>query len=156
VVGAPIVYHIGATRGTRLGIERGGSDVRDPSRFRKAVEARNFDDMKAAFREDAILHSPITIKPFEGREAIAQLLAILIEVFDEFDYTDELTGVDGTLGLVFRARVGDRDVEGIDIVRFDAEGFIRDLTVMVRPRSAAEALLAAVGARLAAAQSSAN
>jgi hypothetical protein len=152
----PIVYHVGAIRGTRLEIARGGSDVKDPNEFRKAVEARNFDDMKAAFREDAVLHSPITVKPFEGREAIAQLLAILIEIFDEFDYTDELTGEDGTLGLVFRARVGDRDVEGIDIVRFDAEGLIRDLTVMVRPRSALEALLAEVGSRLAAAQSSAD
>jgi hypothetical protein len=156
VAAAPIVYHVGATRGTRPGIARGGSDVRDPNEFRKAVEARSFDDMTAAFREDAVLHSPITIKPFEGRAAIAQLLAILIEVFDMFHYTDELTGADGTLGLVFRARVGDRDVEGIDIVRFDAEGFIRDLTVMVRPRSAAEALLAEVGSRLAAAQSGAN
>ena len=130
--------------------------MRNPNEFRKAVEARNFDEMTAAFREDAVLHSPITIKPFEGRAAIAQLLTILIEIFDEFNYTDELTGADGTLGLVFRARVGNRDVEGIDIVRFDAEGFIRDLTVMVRPRSAAEALLAAVGSRLAAAQSNAN
>jgi hypothetical protein len=130
--------------------------VRNPDDFRKAVEARNFDEMKAAFSEDAVLHSPITIKPFEGRDTIAQLLAILIEVFDEFYYTDELRGEDGTLGLVFRARVGDRDVEGIDIVRFDPEGFVRDLTVMVRPRSASEALLAAVGSRLAAAKSSAG
>ena len=125
----------------------------DSNGFRKAVEARSFDDMMAAFTEDAVLHSPITSKPFQGREAIAQLLAILIEVFDEFDYTDELTGADGTCGLVFRARVGDRDVEGIDILRFDAEGSIRDLTVMVRPRSALERLLAEVGSRLAAAQS---
>ncbi len=130
--------------------------MNDPNGFRKAVEARNFDDLTAAFAEDAVLHSPITFKPFEGREAIAQLLAILLEVFDEFDYTDELTGEDGTLGLVFRARVGDRDAEGIDIVRFDAEGLVRDLTVMVRPRSASEALLAAVGSRLAAAQSGAD
>lgn len=126
--------------------------MKDPNEFRKAVEARNLDDLKAAFREDAVLHSPITIKPFEGRDAIAQLLAILIEVFDEFDYTDELRGENGTLGLVFRARVGDRDVEGIDIVRFDTAGLVRDLTVMVRPRSASEALLEAVGSRLAAAQ----
>jgi hypothetical protein len=139
-----------------LEIARGGTDVRDPNELRKAVEARNFDDMKAAFREDAVLHSPITSKPFEGRETIAQLLGILIEVFDEFYYTDELRGEDGTLGLVFRARVGDRNAEGIDIVRFDDEGFVRDLTVMVRPRSASEALLAAVGSRLAAAQSSAD
>jgi hypothetical protein len=127
--------------------------VKDLNGFKKAVAERNIDDLTAAFAEDAVLHSPITVKPFEGRAAIVQLLAILIEVFDEFRYTDELTGEDGTCGLVFRARVGDRDVEGIDILRFNAEGSIRDLTVMVRPRSASEKLLAEVGSRLAAAQS---
>jgi len=130
--------------------------MKNPNGFRKAVEARSIDDMMAEFAEDAVLHSPITFKPFEGRAAIAQLLTILLEIFDEFRYTDQLVGEDGTRGLVFRARVGDRTVEGIDILRFDAEGSIRDFTVMVRPRSAAETLLAEVASRLAAAQSRAD
>ena len=124
--------------------------------FRKAVEARNLEDMMAPFAEDAVLHSPITFKPFEGRDAIRGLLSILLEIFDAFDYTDQLEGEDGTRGLVFRARVGDLAVEGIDIIRFDADGTIRDFTVMVRPRSAAEALLAEVASRLAAAQRAAD
>jgi len=130
--------------------------VKDLNSFRKAVEARDLEDMMAPFAEDAVLHSPITFKPFEGRAAIRGLLSILLEVFDEFSYTDQLEGEDGTRGLVFRARVGDRAVEGIDILRFDADGLIRDFTVMVRPRSAAEALLAEVGSRLAAAQRGAD
>jgi limonene-1,2-epoxide hydrolase len=117
--------------------------------FRKAVEARDMNGMVSAFAEDAVLHSPITFKPFEGREAIATLLGILMEVFEEFHYTDQLEAGDGTLGLVFRARVGTREVEGLDLLRFNADGSIRDFTVMVRPRSAVEALLSAVGGRLA-------
>jgi hypothetical protein len=101
---------------------------------------------------DAILHSPVSFKPFEGRDAISQLLRILMEVFDEFRYTDELSSADGgSVGLVFRARVGTREVEGLDLLRFDEQGKVRELTVMVRPRSALEALFAAVGSRLAAA-----
>ena len=52
---------------------------------------------------------------------------------------------------MFRARVGDRELEGLDLIRFDDTGRIRDFTVMVRPRSAIEALLAQVAPRLAAA-----
>ncbi len=130
--------------------------MKDLNSFRKAVEARSLEDMMAPFAEDAVLHSPITFKPFEGRAAIRGLLSILLEIFDEFSYTDQLEGEDGTRGLVFRARVGDLAVEGIDIIRFDADGVIRDFTVMVRPRSAAEALLAEVGSRLAAAQNGAD
>jgi hypothetical protein len=125
----------------------------DRNAFRKAVEARDLDQMMQHFTEDAELHSPVTFKPFEGRAAIRQLFGILIEVFEDFYYTDQLEDGDGTtLGLVFRARVEGRDAEGLDLLRFNPEGLIRDITVMVRPRSALEALLAQVGARLAAAQ----
>ena len=117
--------------------------------FRSAVEARDLEGMMARFAEDAVLHSPVTFKPFEGRAAIRQLLAILFEIFQDFQYTDELEAEDGTGALVFNARVGDRDLQGLDLIRFDGSGLIRDLTVMVRPRSALEALLAEVGPRLA-------
>lgn len=62
-------------------------------------------------------------KPFEGHEAIH--------------------------ALIFRAPVGDRDVEGLDLIRMAESGRIRELTVRVRPRSALEALLGEVGSRLA-------
>ena len=120
--------------------------------FRQAVEAHDLDRMMAAFAEDAVLHSPITFQPFEGRAAIRRLLGIILSVAQGFRYTDELDAQDGTKALVFRARVRDRDVEGLDLIRFDANGLIRDLTVMVRPRSGLEALLAEVAPRLAAAQ----
>jgi hypothetical protein len=118
------------------------------SAFRRAVEARNLDQLMAAFAEDAVLHSPITFQPFEGRPAIRQLLGIILEVLRDFHYTDELDAKDGTKALVFRAKVGNRDVQGLDLIRFDESGLIRDLTVMIRPRSALEALLAQVGPRL--------
>jgi hypothetical protein len=117
--------------------------------FRCGVEAHDLEAMMAAFADDAVLHSPVTFKPFEGRAAIRQLLGILLEVFEDFQYTDELESEDGTGALVFEARVGERDLQGLDLIRFDESGLIRDLTVMVRPRSALEALLAEVGPRLA-------
>ena len=119
------------------------------SAFRKAVEASDLEGMMATFSEDAVLNSPVTFKPFEGRAAIRQLLGILFEVFRDFRYTDELEAEDGTRALVFNARVGDRDLQGLDLIRFDGSGLIRDLTVMVRPRSALEALVSEVGPRLA-------
>jgi len=121
----------------------------DRGSFRRAVETGDLEGMISAFAEDAVLHSPITHPPFEGQEIIRALLGVLAEVFRDFHYTDELDASDGTRALIFRARVADRDIEGIDILRFDADGRIRDLTVMVRPRSGLEALLAEVAPRLA-------
>ena len=119
--------------------------------FRAGVEARDHGAMVAALSDDVVFHSPITFKPFEGKEAIARLLGILMQVFQDFRYTDELTAEDGTKALIFRTRVGDRDVEGLDLIRFDDTGRIVDFTVMVRPRSAVEALLKEVSSRLMAA-----
>jgi len=53
------------------------------------------------------------------------------------------------------SRIFNRDLQGLDLIRFDGSGLIRDLTVMVRPRSALEALLAEVGPRLAKARGAA-
>jgi hypothetical protein len=126
------------------------SEMPDRSLFRRGVESKDVAVMMEAFADGAVLHSPITFRPFEGKEAIARLLGILMQVFQDFHYTDELTAEDGTKALIFRTRVGDRDVEGLDLIRFDGRGRIRDFTVMVRPRSAVEALLREVSARLAA------
>jgi hypothetical protein len=118
--------------------------------FRAAIAARDHARMVAAFAPDAVLRSPVSFKPFEGRGEISKLLAILLETFEDFHYTDEFEG-DGKAALIFRARVGDREVEGLDLFRFDSEGSIAELTVMVRPLSAVIALAEAVGPKLAAA-----
>ena len=118
--------------------------------FRAAVEAADHAAMVAALAPDAVLRSPVSFKPFEGPEAVAGLFAILLETFEDFRYIDEFEA-DGKAALVFQARVGDREVEGLDLLRFDAQGRIRELTVMVRPLSALVALGEAVGPKLAAA-----
>jgi hypothetical protein len=46
--------------------------------------------------------------------------------------------------------VGDKQVQGIDLLRHDDDGRVVEITVMVRPLSAAIALAEAVGPRLAA------
>ena len=112
--------------------------------FRAAVESQDHAGMVDALAPDVIFHSPVTFKPFEGREAVAALLGVVMGTFEDFRYTDEVDG-DGLKALVFRARVGDRDVEGLDLLRFDAHGKIADFTVMVRPLSATMALAEAVG-----------
>jgi ketosteroid isomerase-like protein len=108
--------------------------------FRTAVEAQDLEAMTACMAEDAELHSPVAFRPFAGREAVAGVFAQLLRTFEDFRYTDELRQEDGTLTLIFRARVGDRSLEGVDLIRFDDDGLIAELTVFVRPLSAIMAL----------------
>ena len=121
------------------------------SDFRAAIERRDFDGMLATLADDVVLHSPVSFKPFEGKEAVAGLLRIIVGTFEDFRYTDELPGED-VHALIFRARVGDREAEGLDLVRPGPDGRIVDFTVMVRPLTGVVALAEAVGQQLAAAE----
>jgi limonene-1,2-epoxide hydrolase len=118
--------------------------------FRKAIESADLDAAIACLSPRVVLHSPVTFKPFVGREAVAALFAILFKTFEDFRYIDEFRGDDGSAVLHFMTRVGDREVEGIDMIRSGADGLIEDFTVMVRPLSAVTALRDAIGAQLAA------
>jgi hypothetical protein len=119
-------------------------------RFKSAAEAADHDALMAALAPDVVFHSPIVFKPYVGREAVAPILAAVMTVFEDFRYVDQLEG-DGSAALVFSARVGDRSLDGLDHLRFDGDGLVSALTVMVRPLSAAMALAETMRARLEAA-----
>jgi hypothetical protein len=104
------------------------------ARFREAVERHDIDAARGLLAEEIVFHSPVTFHPFLGRETVSRLLGEVAQVFEDFRYTDELD-VDGAHALIFRARVGERELEGIDLLRFGADGLICDFTVMLRPLS---------------------
>jgi hypothetical protein len=116
--------------------------------FRAAVEARDFDAALALFAEDATLDSPVAFKPFVGIEAVGFVLRAVAETFEDFRYTDELGGDEGTHALVFEARVGEKSVQGLDLLRLDGSGRITNLTVMIRPLSGLIALAEAMSAKV--------
>jgi hypothetical protein len=119
------------------------------------VEARDFDGAIALLAPDVVFRSPVVYKPYEGAEAVAVLLRAVSETFEDFRYISEVGAPDADEHvLVFAARVGDRELEGVDIVRTNADGQIVDFTVMVRPLSGMLALAEAMKARLEAASSS--
>ncbi len=62
------------------------------------------------------------------------LLDAVVQVFEDFRYTDH-TETGDTATLAFSARVGDRELDGIDLLRFDADGKVREMAVYVRPMS---------------------
>ena len=116
--------------------------------FRKAVEAKDFEAAQALFNDAPTFRSPAVYKPYEGREAVGVVLSAAVQVFEDFRYIDQIETGD-TAALVFEARVGDRELNGIDVLRFDSEGKISELMVMVRPLSGLNALVDAMGKKLA-------
>jgi hypothetical protein len=121
--------------------------------FRVAIEAGDLDAVLALLSDDVEFRSPIVFGPYRGHAAVGALLAAVSRVFDDFSYTREIGAPDALdHALVFRARVGDRQIEGCDFLHADESGLIDELVVMVRPLSGALALAEAMKAQLAGAQ----
>jgi hypothetical protein len=118
--------------------------------FRKAAETKDFQQADELFTEDVIFRSPMVFKPYEGRDAIKVILGAVVQVFEDFRYTDQVETADSAV-LVFEARVGDRELQGIDYLRFADDGRIAEMAVMVRPASGLMALGDAMRAKLEAA-----
>jgi SnoaL-like domain len=105
------------------------------------------DAVIALLADDVVFHSPIVFADYHGRDAVAPILHGVAIVFEDFRYTAEYASPDGQV-LAFAALVGDRALEGVDILRI-VDGAIAELTVMVRPYSAATALRERMAALLA-------
>jgi hypothetical protein len=119
--------------------------------FRVAAESKDVGLMTETLREDVVLHSPILFRGFEGRDVVGQVLTHVAATLEGLTYTDELAE-GGTVCLRFKAKVGDRELEGIDFLELDEDGKVAELTVFMRPLSAITAFNEQMKSRLEAAQ----
>jgi hypothetical protein len=115
--------------------------------FRQAVESEDREALVTALAEGVRFRSPVVFRTYEGRDLIGTILTeAAMNVFEDFRYVEQLE--DGEVAtLIFTARVGDRKLDGLDMLRFDGDGKVAELTVMVRPLSGVNALAEAMGAQ---------
>jgi hypothetical protein len=116
--------------------------------FRAAIEAGDFDAVGDLFADDVVFRSPVAFKPYEGRAIVAAIIRGVGRVFTDFRYVRELADDDGRgSALVFETFVDGVSTNGIDLIRTNDDGLISELTVMVRPLSASNALATAMAAQ---------
>jgi SnoaL-like domain len=116
-------------------------------RFRAAVEAKDLSAARALLADDVVFRSPVVFKPYKGHDAVLVVLDAALRVFEGFRYVEQVESGD-TAVLMFEARVGDRDLQGVDVLRFDGGDLVRELVVMVRPMSGLGALAEAMQRQL--------
>jgi hypothetical protein len=109
--------------------------------FRTAVEARDLDAVRALLADDVVFRSPVAFQPYHGQLIVGGILEGVMRVFENFHYVQEI-GAEGAREhvLVFKAEIDGREVHGADFLTTGADGRVEELTVMVRPLSAAKVL----------------
>ena len=120
------------------------------ARWHRCTADKDMTALGEILADGVVFHSPFLWKPKLGRELTTIVLSAASQVFEDFTYHRELT--DGTTWVLeFSARVGEFSLKGVDLIRFNAEGKIEDLEVIVRPAKGLHALAEAMGKQMAAA-----
>jgi hypothetical protein len=109
--------------------------------------------LSAMMADDAVFHSPVVHTPQIGKPVVMAYLLAAAKVLgnDSFHYTRELVDGDEVM-LEFVTEIDGIAINGVDIIRFDPDGLIRDFKVMVRPLKAINKVWEMMGAQLAAAK----
>jgi hypothetical protein len=108
--------------------------------------------LAAMVADDAVFHSPVVHSPQEGKAKVMLYLLSAAKVLggDSFRYVREIVEGNDAL-LEFTAEIDGIHVNGIDLIRFDDAGMIKDFKVMVRPVKAVNKLWEMMAAQLQAA-----
>lgn len=106
-----------------------------------------FDELLAP---DVVFRSPVVHRPVEGRDATAVYLAAAYEVLGTpaFRYEREIVG-ERHAALVFVTEIDGTHVHGVDLVHWDDDGRVTEVTVMIRPKRAFDLVHQLMGAQLA-------
>jgi SnoaL-like domain len=120
---------------------------------------RGEGELADLLHDDVVLYSPVVFTPQRGKEIVATYLSAAKATFaavgfeaatgPSFRYV-KLVATGDTVVLEFETEMGDKYVNGVDIIRVDEAGRIVEFRVMVRPLQALHAVHELTGAELAA------
>jgi len=122
------------------------------SRWHAVVESRNpalLDDLLA---DEVVFRSPAVFAPQEGKALTSSYLSAAVKVLGpSLRYVSQWHD-DASAVLEFEANLDGIYVQGVDMLRWNAEGKLVSFTVMVRPLRGLQKLIDLMALQLAAGQ----
>jgi SnoaL-like domain len=105
--------------------------------WHELVRTRNAKGIAALLADDVVFHSPVVHTPQVGKALTLQYLSAAFHVFfnDSFRYMRELSTSQDSV-LEFQVDIDGIAVNGVDMIKWNAEGEIIEFKVMIRPLKA--------------------
>jgi hypothetical protein len=119
------------------------------AQWHQMLEKHDLTALPGLIDPAAIFRSPMAYSPYAGAAKVNFILQTVFGVFEDFQYHRQFASGAHDVVLEFSARIGDKQLKGIDMIRFNAEGKIVDFEVMIRPASGLMALGEIMGKKLA-------
>ena len=106
-------------------------------RWHAAVDSQDMSALDDLLADDVVFHSPVVHTPQRGKALTTIYLTGAALVFRDaaFRYVREVVSASDAV-LEFEAEIDGIHINGVDIVRWNADGKIVDFKVMVRPLKA--------------------
>ncbi|MBL4798863.1 MAG: nuclear transport factor 2 family protein [Oleispira sp.] len=101
-------------------------------KWHQVIANKDMKLLREILHEDVEFHSPTLWQPKIGRDITQYILKMVIDIFQDFEYQREWVD-ENNLALEFSARVDDKKIKGIDLIRWNEEGKIIHFEVMLRP-----------------------
>ena len=101
------------------------------------VQTRNVKGLAALLADDCVFHSPVVHTPQVGKAVTLQYLSAAFHVFfnPSFRYVREVAGANDAV-LEFQVEIDGIAVNGVDMIKWGADGRIVEFKVMIRPLKA--------------------
>jgi hypothetical protein len=105
--------------------------------WHELVKSRNAKDLDSLLADNVVFHSPVVHTPQVGKAVTIQYLSAAFHVFfnQSFTYVREISGPSDAV-LEFQVEIDGIGVNGVDMLKWDAEGRIVEFKVLIRPLKA--------------------
>lgn len=103
-------------------------------KWHEIVRRRDASGISELLANDVVFYSPVVHTPQNGKAITSMYLAAAVQVFgnESFRYVREVVG-ESDVVLEFETEIDGIAVNGVDIIRWNADGKIVEFKVMVRP-----------------------
>lgn len=115
------------------------------------LRSRDMTALADLLADEVVFHSPVVHTPQVGKPLTTLYLTAALRVFynDSFRYAREIIGGSDAV-LEFEVEIDGIRVNGVDMMKWNADGQIVDFKVMLRPLKAVNLIHQKMGAMLAA------
>lgn len=117
--------------------------------WHRIVRERDLVGLDGVLDENVSLGAPPYWEKLRGRKLIHHLLGLIVHTIDGFTYHREWCN-GSELALEFTGRVGERELQGIDLISLNDNLLVQNLDVLMRPVNSVIALRDAIAPQMAA------
>jgi hypothetical protein len=139
-----------APTGQRFCVVRKDSGGSVLGRWHRIIDERATDGLDELLADDVVFESPALHTPQTGKALTRKYLAAACNVLNNgsFRYVGEWSAAQSAV-LEFKCRLGEVEVDGIDMISWNAAGLVTHFKVMIRPFKALQTLMPLMAAELA-------